>query len=57
MEIPFLVTGEMKYVFENINAHIYIHLIFILSPAKYRSCLTADVFTEGLTKELNIKNL
>ena len=57
MEIPLLITGETKCDFENINAHTYSYFIFVLSSAKYRSCLTADVFTEGLTKELNIKNV
>ena len=57
LEIPLLITGETKCNFENINAHSYFYFIFILSSAKQRSCLTADVFTEGLTKELNIKNL
>ena len=40
--------------FENINAHTYFYFIFILSSAKDMSRLTADVFMEGLTRELNI---
>ena len=49
--------GETECDFENINAHttLIFYFIFILSSDKQRSCLTAGVFTEGLTKELNIK--